>query len=144
MSLYELSIGDKRLVVDPDKISNSQVIDIRKKFAHIRKQFMTATKYPQLENETSEEWEARIEQEEAKKSKIQEGESIAEYIDRVMEPNLDIMDLAKKTLFMLAHTFDQADKVTEETWDKVSWSKTKAFIRLILLECDDSSATLFE
>ena len=111
MSLYELVIGENRLVVDPDKITNGQVIDIRKKFAQIRKEFMSASKYPQKEGESSKEWEARIEEEEAKRSKIQEGESIAAYIDRVLEPNLDIMELAKKTLYMIAHTFDQGNKV---------------------------------
>lgn len=142
--LYELVLGQDRLVVDPDGISNKQVINLRTKLQKARKKYLWQTKYPQKDNETAKEWEKRVEEERAEDLKIRPDETVEQYLERSTDPNLDLQSLLKDFVEVIAYSFDQGHKFNSEVWDSVSYAKAKAFVRLVLIECDEPMAELFE
>lgn len=137
----ELGQGND-LVVDTNKISIGKSKALAKGLTDIKRKHSPFTKYPLNENESFEEWQKRVLPKligPKRDLSRQEGETDdAVYLSRLMEIELEDLDLHFDVLKLIATTFNdiegnpQGHKVTQETFEDTSLEAAIRFMRDVL------------
>lgn len=135
--ILELTLGDKRLVVDTLKITTRKVISLTDGILDIRKKYLMASKFPPLvddkgEQESMDAWQDRVREILISEGKKQDAESIEDYITRKNRPSTERIDQVKDFVELIAKLVDQSDKVTEDSLLDASYPAMKDFVKKVL------------
>lgn len=142
MANMQVTIGDQRLVVNPDNITLRKVKELADALVELKRKHSLLTKFPLNDKESLEEWSERIAPLLVEENKRKKNEKSDEYINRLYKTDLDKQELVLDTLKLIAKSFDnQESKITPENSDQISYVSAKRFIKDLFTLCDlDASA----
>lgn len=131
-----VSSSKDRLVVTHEQLTWAKMEELANGLAEVKQQNSLFVKYPLEENETVDDWFARILPLLTGQAERLPDESSADYLTRVHTVNQDKQKLIKDTIRMIAGVFGLESKVDDEGFGKASYPACKDFIVAVLEAVD--------
>lgn len=133
MKLIEITLGQRRFIVDGEKYSRKKIEDIYVKLTDLEAQQHPYRKfqieYPKQEDESDEDWEKRVKEEVQKKISKQEDESELDYMYRLGK--MAMQDHISMTAFKVLNVFTEVfklDALKLEDYDEGSYPAIEAYL----------------
>lgn len=133
MPVLALPVGNDHIEVNTEHISVGKSKVLHQAIAELKKKHTWLSKVPLRENETIDDWQARVFDELGKseevKNKRREGEDNEAYLSRVLAAETDDLALYFDCLKLIARLFDREDKLNEELFETIPVEQMVRFIR---------------
>jgi hypothetical protein len=134
MAVLRLDLAPGVLIVNPEKITPTQMDELTDLLAEVSLKSTIFGKYPLQDNESLEEWRERVEKEIPEKNKKKEDETASEYMKRVFKPQQDKKQMVFDTLEAMAKVF--GGSVSHEGFMKQPYGDSKSFVVKVLKAID--------
>lgn len=138
----DCTFGKVRLAINTMEYKEASVAELHTKVLDVYRRHMPIYRHPMLEEETEDEWKARVQPLLDKEKIRKKGESVEDHQRRLFSPSGgDTHKIAFEIVTAIASVFQPKVVVSPEDYKEANWLKIKLFLFDILnladIPCDE-------